>query len=159
MSKEITKAIILQEIQDKFKLRDFEPAKFLFEETVIPVYEISEHLQHWATYQRTVSVTSTGAIAIKIIPPNEKWLLRAYSVIFVTGVYTVAGAYILRRDRALGTDFSYLDLTAAQSVSYLRTLPEPVTLEAGDTLLVNIDGYTSTGDLTLHIDYRKEEIR
>jgi len=77
----------------------------------------------------------------------------------VTGVYTVAGAYILRRDRALGTDFSYLDLTAAQSVSYLRTLPEPVTLEAGDTLLVNIDGYTSTGDLTLHIDYRKEEIR
>ena len=159
MTKEITKAVILQEIQDKFKLREFASAKFLFDETVVPVYEIRGHLQSWRSRHAQLSVTAAGSFSFFTVPTTERWTLRSYSVIFMTGVYTVAGIYILRNLRGGSTDFSYLDLEAAQSTSYLTALPAPTVLEPGDDLRVNVDGYTSTGNLQLHIDYMKEEIR
>ena len=159
MTKEITKSIILQEIQDKFKLREFTDAKFLFDETVVPTYDIRQHLQKWRSIETTISIFSSGGKTLKDIPDDEKWAIRAYSIIFISGVYTIAGVYLVRRLRSAATNFSYLDLGAAQSTSYLKTMPEPVIAEPGDSIRVNIDGYTSTGDLTIHIDYMKEEIR
>ena len=159
MTKEITKSIILQEIQDKFKLREFADAKFLFDETVVPVYEIHDHVRHWRSIREDATAIGTGVLRLTTVPANEKWLLRAYSVVFQSGAFTIAGVYILRKDHDAATNFSYLDLTAAQNVSYLRTLPEAVSLEPGDQLNVNVDGFTTTGTLMLYLDYMREEIR
>ena len=159
MTKEITKVRILQELQDKFALREFVPANFLFDETVVPVYDIQQHLQRWGSNQYVRNVTATGPVAVVIVPENEKWKLRAYSVVFLTGAFTIAGMYILRNLQDSAADFSYLDLTAAQSVSYLRTMSEAVVLETGDTLLFNVDGFTTTGTVQINLDLMKEEIR
>ena len=158
MTKEITKAKILQEIQDKFRLREFLPEKFLFAETVIPVYNIEKHTQTWVITRKSVTATGTGGILLRTVPENEQWALRAYDVVFVSGVFTATGLYITRVQED-PTYFIYLDLTAGQSTSYHITLPSPVVLQPGDEIQINIDGYTSSGVLYIYLDVMKEEIR
>jgi len=159
MTKEITKAIILQEMQDKFALREFEPSNFLFDETVVPVYEIRGHLQIWRSNRITVSITAATNFLVTQVPMNERWTLRAYSITFASGAFTIAGIYIRRNACDSANDFSYLDLKAAQDTAYLVSLNPPVTLEPLDNIRVNADGYTTTGNIYVHMDYMKEEIR
>jgi len=158
MTKEITKAIILQEIQDKLKMREFAPAKFLFDETVVPVYNIERHLDHWITNFVNVAITSTGPRILFTVPADERWFLRRYDAVFMTGVYTITGMYTRRHDMDQAY-FCYLDLGAGTSISYHIDLLNPIVLDPGDIIAVNVDGYTSTGDFRLYIDYLKEEIR
>ena len=158
MTKEITKAFVLQEMQDKLGLREWIPEKFLFSENVIPTYNIEQHLQFWGSYWHQMTVTETGGVNITRVPADERWKLRAYTVTFISGSYTVAGVYIVRETRKSG-DMSYLDLTAAQSTAYLRTLPESVILEHNDYLYVCIDGYTVSGDIRVDLDFMREKIR
>ena len=75
------------------------------------------------------------------------------------GAFTVSGVYIQRRHRDPSGAFSYLDLGAAKSTSYHIELQKEVKLEPCDRVYVNVDGYTSTQDLRLHVDYRWEYIR
>ena len=156
MTKEITKAFVIQEIQDKFGLREFEPAKFLFDETVVPVYNVESHLQRFLVEFATKSITALDYYTYFVVPQNERWTLRGYNIIFITGVFTVAGALI---HRGGSTYYMYLDLKAAQSASYIVNLNHPVILMPGDDLGLYADGYTSTGDLQMRADVMKEEIR
>ena len=159
MTKEITKAFILQQLEDKLGLRELEPEKFCFSEEVVPIYNIEPHLGHWTLKKATVSVTGTGLVFFFKVPANERWTLRAYQTIFMTGAFTTAGVYIDTRFGGSSADFMYLDLAAAQNVSYLVNLPVPVVLESGARIFHNIDGYTTTGDLMLTADLLVEEIR
>ena len=158
MTKEITKAHILQELGDKFKLREFAPANFLFDETVVPTYEIGGHLQTRTVESNTVSVTA-GPMAYAFLhaPSTERWFLHRYNVIFITGVYTVAGVMIYRKSAV--ARYIYVDLEAAQSVSYAVDLKKDVVLDSNDYLYIYVDGYTSTGNLQLRADVTKEIIR
>ena len=156
MTKEITKAIILQEIQDKFKLRDWEAERFLFSELVIPTYDISKHVQHWISDHKDVSITSAASFVFFTVPDNERWYLSRYDVTFLgAGAHTVAGVFILREP----PEYVYLDLTAAQTISYHINLSMLAVINPGEYIKVNIDGYTATQDLRLGIDYMMEEIR
>jgi len=158
MTKEITKAIILQQIQDKMKLRDFEPAKFLFDETVVPTLDIGIELQKPKAKLQTVSVTSMGGKNFYTVPQNEKWYLHTYNVVFMAaGAYKVTGVYLTRTEYP--TNAVYLDMVEGQTVSYAVHLPLAVPLFSGDILSVMVDEYTSTADLRLYIDYLVEEIR
>ena len=159
MTKEITKAIILQEIQNKFTLREFDSAKFLFDETVVPVYNIEQHLTRPYTDLNNPSVTGTGGVECFEVPDNEIWTLSVYELIFMTGVFTAAGVYIDRVEKHSSNATFYLDLTADQNTSYTHVLPQPVVLYPGDKIMVNIDGYTSTGVFWLIADVLKETIR
>ena len=161
MTKEITKAAILQEIRDKFRLREYAPSKFLFDETVVPVYDINAHLHaYWQKYV-TKSITGTGAYVFFPVPENERWHICRYDVVFMTGVYTIAGVFYQRptnrRDPA--DAYLYLDLTAAQTVSYHTELKTELILDPKSSLSINVDGYTSIGNLRLYVDYMVEEIR
>ena len=159
MTKEITKAFIIQQIQDKFQLRELTPERFRFSEMVVPTYDVEQHLQRWESTTNTVYVTSAANYTFFTVPATERWVLRAYNVIFLgAGAFTIAGIYVLRHTR-VNESFVYLDLTAAQTVSYLNTLPEAITLEPGDMLRINVDGYTSAQNLRMDIDYRKETLR
>ena len=158
MTKEITKAYIIQQIEDRFKLRELVPEKFSFSEMVVPTYDIREHLRTAIVTAKTLSISETGGVEYFKIPSNEEWHLNGYNVIFTgAGAITVAGVYITRTYHS--AYFLYLDLTAAQTVSYVVDLPKPVILHSGDTININIDGYTSTQGLYLYIDVVKEEIR
>ena len=158
MTKEITKAFILQEIQDKFKLRDAIPEMFSFSEMVIPTYSIEPHLRRMVAYSKIISVTGTGGLLIRAIPGSERWIINGYTVTFMAaGAYKVAGVYITRR--GYSATFVYLDLKKNQTESYTIDLPKRVTLDPGDAISVNIDDYTSTADIMINIDYEIEEIR
>ena len=157
MTKEITKAFILQQIQDKFKLRDMVPSKFIFEETVIPTYPIGDHLIAHEGKSNTQSITGIGGVVFFAIPGDERHFLNGYTVVFMTGTYTIAGLYITRKNSP--SDFLYLDLTAGQTVSYAHFLPRKLTLDPGDQIGIDIDGYTTTGNLRLYLDYGREVIR
>ena len=156
MTKEITKANILQELQDKFQLREFDRAVFLFDETVVPVYNIAPHLEKTVRKYTRLSITSAASVTCFTVPQDERWRLRRYNVIFVTGVYTVAGILVGRPSAA---EYSYLDLKAAQNASYINDLPKDVILNPGESLYVNVDGYTSTGNLDVICEVIREEIR
>ena len=159
MTKEITKAFILQEIQDKFGLREFEAAKFLFNETVVPVYNIERHLTSWSVDSQTVSITSATSFYFFSVPQNERWTVRAYMVIYgMTGAHQGSGLYMDHRPPG-NIDMMYLDLKKGQDVSYLVNLPVPVEMLPRTRLYYTIDSYTSTQNLTIHIDVLKEEIR
>ena len=157
MTKEITKAIILQEIQDKLKLRELEPEIFSFGERVVPIYNIEPHLGSWETISETVSITSAAIFNFFTVPQHQVWTLRAYQIMFMTGAYAITGMYIINRPSSSLS--IYLDLKAGQNASYLVNLPIAVRLQPGNTLAVLVDSYTSTGDLRINIDVKKEDIR
>ena len=158
MTKEITKAFIIQQIEDKFKLRDFEPEKFLFSETVIPVYNIEPHLSAWEVKASTVNITSAEAYTFFTVPDTERWTLRSYQLLFqATGAIKASG--LLVSHRPLTADSIYLDLKKGQEVSYLVNLPQLVVLQPGNLLRVLIDTYVSPQDLIVRIDVKREEIR
>ena len=157
MTKEITKSIILQEMQDKFGLREFAPANFLFEETVVPVYDIQKHLVTPENMAATKSITASGSYIFFSVPADEKWVLNGYTIIFVTGAFTVAGALLGRT--SIDSSYLYLDLSAAISTSYTHLLPNPIVLFPSEKLGINVDGYTSTGDLLMRIDVIVEKTR
>ena len=157
MSKEITKAYIIQELTDKFKLREDTPEKFLFLEGVRPVYNIEEHLKDFSILSVTRSVTGIGGVYFSGPGDTKKWELNGYTIVFLSGAFTVSGAYITRNSDS--GKFVYLDLTAAQSVSYTVNLPKSITMYPGDRLSINVDGYTSTGDLRMDMDVSSETIR
>ena len=156
MTKEITKSIILQELTDKFKLREFAPAKFLFDETVVPTYDIGPHLIKTVLKTNTLTITGTGGREYFPVPENEKWFLHRYNIIFLTGAFTIAGAYLAKPGIA---DYLYMDLAPAISVSYAVNLPYPAMLEPGEDIAINVDGYTTTGNLEMRIGVTVEEIR
>ena len=159
MTKEITKANILQEMQDKFKLRELVPETFRFSEEVVPVYSIEQHIQRWEVAVDTASVTA-GPLGYLMfyVPEDQNWIIRGYNVIFMAaGAYTVTGVYV---NRMVPTgDVVYLDMTAGQTVSYAVNLPVPIKLTPGQRIYVYVDGYTSTADLRLYLDVMKENIR
>ena len=157
MTKEITKAFILQQMQNKFAMREFESRPFLFDETVVPVYNIEQHLEEWWQRFATKTITTTGAALFFTTPDERKWTLKRYDVVFMTGVFTIAGVYIVRTNMGSENSFVYLDLKAAQNASY--HIERDVTLNPGDKIYVNVDGYTSTGDLRIYLDYKEEYMR
>ena len=160
MSKEITKSIILQEMQDKLKLREFAPSNFLFDETVVPVYNIEQHLEDfWNKYITSTTITGIGGIGFATVPSTEKWTLYRYDLVFMSGVITVAGVYVTRVNRTPIGAYIYLDLTAAQTVSYHVDVNPPIVLQPGDVVSASVDGYTSDAILRLYIDYKRETIR
>jgi hypothetical protein len=160
MTKEITKAIIMQEIRDKFRLREFAPAKFLFDETVVPVYNIEPHLLRWEVLEKTVSITSAAGFVFWTVPQTERWLLRGYTVTFgMTGAIKGTGLYISNRPPPTAGNAIFLDMIKGQEVSYLVTLATPVVLDPGNAIRYLIDTYVSTQDLIIHIDVQKEEIQ
>jgi len=157
MTKEITKAIILQQIQDKLKLRELEPGRFTFSEEVIPTYNIEPHIQEQISEIQTVSVTS-GPTAYEFfeVPDDERWVLNRYNIVFMAaGAYKVTGMYILRGSG----NAIYLDMIEGQTVSYAVELHNPSVLDAGHKLFVYVDDYTSTANLRVYIDYEREVIR
>ena len=159
MTKEITKAFILQQIEDKFKLRDLVPEKFTFSETVLPVYNIEQHLKKWEVLEKTVSITSATGFLFFFVPPTERWCLRAYQIIFGgTGAHKGTGLYVTHRPSEI-TEYIYLDMKKDQDVSYVVNLPVPVVLDPGCVLRYFINSYTSTQDLTIDVDVQKEIVR
>ena len=157
MTKEITKAKILQEIQDKFALREFAPAKFLFEESVIPVYNVEQHLAHAEVKESTLNITAgPSSFSFFNIPWTERWRVHTYNVIFMTGVYGVTGLMVARR---LSTEYIYIDMTAGRTTSYAVNLPKDIICNPGDSLRLYIDSFTSAGDLMLRLDTTVEEVR
>jgi len=158
MSKEITKAIVLQQLQDKLGLRDYEVAPFLFSETVIPIYDIGPHFKHRKIEYASRDIAATGNVIFFVVPQNERWKLQLYDVVFMgAGAYTVAGATIRRLDGL--PDTVYLDMTAAQTISYHVSVSPGIVLDPADAIGINVDGYTSPQALRLYIDYEVEEIR
>ena len=157
MTKEITKAFILQRMTDELALRELEPEKFTFSELVRPVYNIEKHLKNWRIECITKSITATGGVLFFFPAADERWTVNGYSVVFMTGVFTIAGVYIIRNRDV--DKFVYLDLAAAQNTSYTVNLPKPLEMMSGDRLYINIDGYTSTGDLRMFVDCNLEKIR
>ena len=159
MTKEIAKAFILQRIEDKFGLRELTPEKFSFSEQVVPVYNIEQHLEEWWQRYLTKSITSSDPFPLFTIPAHGKWTLRSYDVVFMTGAFTIAGLYLKRKNGTPSDAYIYLDLKAAQSASYHIDLNPPVVCQPGDIIFVYVDGYTSTGDLRVYVDYKLETIR
>ena len=158
MTKEITKARIIQEIADKFQLRELEPEKFSFLESVRPTYDIGQHLTKWVTKYIELPITSGPAgYSFFTIPPNERWTVRGYNVVFMAaGAYTVTGVYVRR---ATADDIIYLDMKEGQTVSYAVNLPVPVVVNPNEYIKIYVDAYISTASLRLYIDYKIEEIR
>jgi len=157
MTKEITKAIILQEIQDKFSLREFDPAPFLFDEKVTPTYNIEQHLGEWVTSYAQKTITSAPASHIVFaVPEDERWTFNVYNVIFMAaGAYKVTGVFI---HRLSGADV-YLDMKAGQTVSYAVALPQPIVLNPLESIQIYIDDYTSTANIRVYLNFLRETIR
>jgi len=159
MTKEITKAYILQELGEKLGLREFEAEAFRFSEEVVPVYNIEPHLGRWEVgiAQKSITAGPQGYLFFTV-PQNEKWYVRGYNIIFMAaGAYKVTGVYIDRRIPTVS--YIYLDMVEGQTVSYAKNLPVPAELNPGMRLYVYVDDYTSTADLQLSIDVLKETIR
>ena len=158
MTKEITKSIILQEIQDKFKLREYEPSKFIFSEEVIPIYDLGPHFGTREVQTIDVSITSTGNKLFFTVPEDERWFIQAYNLIPLgAGAFTMAGAYLQRGP--INSHYIYMDLEAGQTASYLVIVSPHLIADPGDGIYVNIDGYTSTQSLRMKLDIEKETIR
>lgn len=155
---EITKSIILQQLQDKFALREWIPERFSFLETVIPVYQIEQHLREWITADSgAISISSTTDFMTFTVPANERWYIRTYTGIFATGNYNIGA---VKLNRANSDTTMYLEIEEhLNGLSWVHEFPVPLVVVAGDKLVVTCSGHTTTGNFKLYIDYDKEMVR
>ena len=161
MSKEITKANILQEIQNKFKLRDFEPEKFLFSEIVTPTYDIGDHVKHWESERFREQITANGVAVMCTVPDNERWRIRKVDVINEAGANYLINQ-VLFYGSATKNQYLYFNYTGIASGGIeLFSLRQDIFMEHGelDTFRINVASFVAGGYASVHILKEVETIR
>ena len=161
MSKEITKASILQEIQNKFKLRDFEPEKFLFSEMVTPTYDIGDHVKHWESERCREQITANGVTIMCTVPENERWRVRKIDVINEGGAnFKINQVFFY----GSATKLQYLYFNnagiASGAVEFFP-LEQDIFMEHDEmnTLQLNVIDFVAGGYVAVHVLKEVETIR
>jgi len=155
--KKITKAIILQRLVDRFKLQEYTKEDFVFLEEVLPVYELRPLLVEHAAGSDMSLVSTAGELILITVPDDERWELLTWSYRHSAGVHTIDTISVVRKKYAVAVYLSMQDIVANDYV--LEHLPQPLTLEAGDTIRQTCNSYTSSGQNILDISYIKERVR
>ena len=162
MTKEITKASILQEIQNKFGLRDFESERFLFGELVTPIYDIAPHVRNWVTERYRSSVTGNGPVQILYVPADTEYRIRRVSVLHETGANFDIDQVFLE---GVGNAVQYLFYdTVAPITSGTVKLFEPtqdIPMRKGDLIYMwfNVSNYVAGGFVSVHVLKEEEIVR
>ena len=162
MTKEITKSIILQEMQDKFQLRDFESARFLFDETVIPTYDVGAHVKHWTVTRDRQVVSGNGALFFHVVPYDERWRVRKIDVYSETGGnFDIDQIFIA----TAGTEYQYLFFNTAAPIANgtvnMFNLPQDIAMQRSMlyTVYINVANFVAGGYVAIHMLREVETIR
>ena len=162
MTKEITKANILQEIQDKFGLREWEATKFLFNETVMPIYDIDQHVRKWVCIRGRKPIAGNGAVSFFSVPPVERWHVRRLSVFHETGAnFDIDQVFFYRG--ATECQYVFYDTTSPLTSGTVKIFefPQDIPMEYGELadIRINVSNFVGGGYVALHMLREVETIR
>ena len=162
MTKEITKAIILQQIQEKFGLRELESEIFRFSEMVIPIYDIGMHVKNWDLQRYREEITGNGSLHFITVPDNERWKMRRIIVVAEAGgTYNIAIIYIYHPSHSTDNNYIFYNTVApiAAGTVTIFEFPQDIPVEEGDNIDINISGFSVGGYTSIHILREVETIR
>ena len=162
MTKEITKANILQEIQNKFGLRDFEPERFLFGEFVTPVYDIEHHVKTWTTIRYRTQVTGNGAVAILLVPGNKEYNIRRVNVLHETGAnFDIDQVFFDGQSNAV--QYLFYDTAAPITSGTVKifALTQDIIMSKNDlkAFYYNVSNFVAGGYVSVHVTLEDVTVR
>ena len=164
MTKEITKAILLQELKDKFELRDFEAARFLFDETVVPTYDIGEHVKLWESARSRIAIAANGSTHFFRVEMDERWSVRKIDVFNETGGnFDITQVYLYTDVNT--NQFLFHDTVApiANGTVTMFDLPQDIRMERAngglEFLYLTVANFVAGGYVTVHMLKEVETIR
>jgi len=162
MTKEITKANIIQEIQNKFQLREFTPAQFLFDETVVPTYDMGQHVKAWDMSRGRVAVSANGTLIPYAVPETEQWRIRRLSLINETGGNFDVDQ-IFTYHPSVPTAITYVFYNTASPIGTgtvkIFEFPQDIPMSPGEHVMINISNYVGAGYVSVHMLKEVETIR
>lgn len=145
--KKITKAILMQQLVDRFKLQEHVREEFVFLEEVLPVFELKSLLDDWdIRYTGALGVTAISLIKVLEAPMNERITIRDIEINQASGTFTYI-SIILVRNKDVVNKLRYYEWGASQSGRSVLNLAQDLVLDPGDYLEVYCDGFTTNGNL------------
>jgi len=151
--KKCNKALLLQELIEKFDLQQWEYEPLLFAETIIPVYDIHTHLERWTGKSESITITGNGIKNIHTCPKDERWHIRRWGLFQVGGDFTWDDLQVDRN----GVSVPIRHFDTGQTFTIYEPYQDLI-LEANHILQVEI-AYTAEGDLYSFLDVKVEKIR
>ena len=161
MTKEITKVDIIQQIQDKFKLREFETSSFLFSEKVVPTYDIGQHVKQWALHRDRIEITGNGGAYFPDVPQTEQWRIRRITLIHETGANFDITQFAYYATGEISFDYLFYDTTTpiASGTVKIFQLPQDLILSHGMRFFITIANFVAGGYVAMHTLREVETLR
>lgn len=120
---------------------------------IIPVTQLDELVRTPQGGTDTISITSAGTKDGTVVPSGKRWRLHMISAILASGTWTMSQVGI----QDVSKSVTPILVHQTGQTALLWTTGHPVTLDEGDKIRVVVDGYTSTGDLSLRYWYSEED--
>lgn len=158
--KKCNKALLLQELIEKFDLQQWEYEPLLFAETIIPVYDVDRNFREYKSQSSgNISVTGINLYTAFTVPKDEQWQIDSLVMQIVSGTWEW-DKILIRRARSSSIDYPIVVETTAISSGYKQyRFNPPLIADSQDTLLWFCSSYTATGDGRMLIDGYIQKIR
>ena len=160
--KKITRASIIGELVDKFSLEEKEREEFLFGESVVPTYDIGQHVKKWTVVRDRIVVTGNGMLHLHTVPDNTRWRVRKLDVMNEAGGnFDIDQVFLFKNSVAV--QYLFYDTTAplANATVNIFAFSQDITMEKGELVDVgfNISNYVAGGYVTIHMLREVEILR
>jgi len=147
---------MLQELIEKFDLQQWEYEPLLFAETIVPVYDVRNHLEKWVSKTETKTITGLGSFLFYTVPKDEIWNIRTMAMQKIGGDF---GWQYVMIDRGPFEVPMIVEDTAITSMYTTYRLEQDLILQPNDGVKISITEHATDGDLKLLLDLKIEKIR
>jgi len=143
---------IVKRLINRFKLiMPAEPVPLQMLDGIQITTDVDNLLKTTKIATATLSVTGTGNLFLHTCPLDKRWRIVSATAFLASGNWTFSGMPVTD-----GT-LTILAKSFGSTTSRVESFPEPLTLEPGWRIGINVDAYTATGNATMTIMYQEED--
>jgi len=143
---------IYRRMTDKLGLAILKREPILIPSIIQPVISIDELMKVSNIHASGGDITEIEVYTIATVPEGKRWIVSAIAVELSSGVWTVDALGIYDE---VG---HAIWIERASSVTTLEWLGHPLMIESGWSIVVHVDGYTSTGNMNKRVLYTESTL-
>ena len=134
---------------------DPDQSEILFHPDIFLTGSLDELLETPDINETTTEISGSGNVLVKTIPSDERWKLLMMQVWLSSGVFTFNQWTIYNTYPS--SDVPFTVHSEAGQTSVIKGFESPLPIPKGWEVKINIDGYTSVGDLKVRFYYLKSD--
>ena len=143
--KKVTKVRLMERLRVRFGLEELTPEMFAVLEKIIPITSIDRLAQEHGALQYTLtSITGTGYKTVYTVPAGKSLTITSIWIRTISGTWTLNEWLVT--DDSTNQNYYWEDTFTATTDKKVWCT-QPIVLEEGDQVKVNIFAHSATGNL------------